>query len=65
MGNPLIILEILDRLLASASKYSAIMRQAAAEGRDVSEAELKQLQADDDAARDKLSALIAAKRLGG
>ncbi len=65
MGNALIVLELLDRLLASASRYSAVIRQAHAEGRDVSDADLKVLQGEDDAAKAKLDALIAAKKAGG
>lgn len=61
-ANILVILEIVDRLMTSASRYAAIARQAAAEGRDVSDDEIKALQGEDDAARATLDAAIAARR---
>jgi hypothetical protein len=61
-ANILAILEIVDRLLKSAGRYAAVARQAAAEGRDVSDAELEALKAEDDAAAASLAAAIAARR---
>ena len=60
-ANILAVLEIVDRLLTSAGRYAAIARQAAAEGRDVSPAELQALRGEDDAARATLEAAIAAR----
>lgn len=61
-ANLLLILEIVDRLLTSAGRYAALARQAAAEGRDISDDEVKAMQNLDDAAKDALDAAIAARR---
>lgn len=61
-NNIFAILSIIDKLLTSAGRYSAIARQAAAEGRDISDAELEALRKEDDAARATLEAAIAARR---
>lgn len=63
--NILLILEVIDRLLASAGKYSNLARKAASEGRDITPEELDALKAEDDSAKAELDALIAAKRSGG
>lgn len=53
-------LNLLDR----AAAYGALVSQAKAEGRDVSNAELDALAAEDDVARKELEAAIAKRRQG-
>ena len=53
-----LLLQYSDKIVA----MSGLMKKAASEGRDISDAELNGLFADDDAARDRLLALIAAAK---
>ena len=58
-------LQLLDGLLARAGTISNLIKQAQAEKRDVTEAELNSLAAADDAARHRLTQAIAAAQGGG
>jgi len=58
--NILSILEIIDTLIVKASDWSALIRTARAEGRDVTDAEILTLAGKDDAARAALDAAIKA-----
>jgi hypothetical protein len=53
-------LNLLDR----AAAYGALITQSRAEGRDISDAELDALAAEDDVARKELEAAIAKRRQG-
>ncbi len=61
MNNAAIILQMLITAGEQISKWSAIVAQAQAEGRDVSEAELDQASADYKTAHAQLDALLAGK----
>lgn len=66
--NPLNILLLLDTItagLARLGEIGSLIQKARDEGRDVTDAELDDLRAKDDAAKATLDALIAAKRAGG
>lgn len=54
-----VAIDVAFQLLDRAMAYMATVNKARAEGRDVSEAELSALAAEDDAARGKLVAAIA------
>lgn len=56
-----LLLGLLDR----AAQISSVIQTAQSQGRDVTEAELDQLVAQDDAARAKLDQAIAAARAAG
>lgn len=60
MGNALLVIEALTQALAGAQKMSALLQQAHAEGRDVTDAELAGLRTADDAAKAALDRAIAA-----
>lgn len=66
--NPANILILLDLAVAAANRISQIgslIQKARDEGRDVTDAELADLRAKDDAAKQALDDLIAAKKAGG
>lgn len=56
---------LLFGLLDRAAAYQALVTKARDEGRDVTDAELDALAAEDDNARDELEAAIAKRRAGG
>lgn len=60
MGNALLVIEALTQALANAQKLSALLQQAHAQGRDVTDAELAGLRSEDDAAKAALDQAIAA-----
>ncbi len=63
--NPLATISVLEgliRLGTQVQAYSALLAKARAEGRDITDAELQELRAQDDAARDAESAAIAAAK---
>lgn len=62
MPAVLLALQVLDQLLARAGTISALITKAQTEKRDITEAELDALAAEDDAARARLTAAIAAAR---
>jgi hypothetical protein len=57
--NVLVAIQLLHDLTQRASIVAAVLGQAHAEGRDVSDADLKSLQDSDDAAKVALNAKIA------
>lgn len=59
MGNALLVIEALTQALSNAQKLSALLQQAHAQGRDVTDAELAGLRSDDDAAKAALDQAIA------
>ena len=59
-GSILLILEVIDRLLGQAARYSALAKRAQSEGRDVSREELQTLQNEDDDQARKTQAAIDA-----
>jgi hypothetical protein len=62
MGNAAILVDLLLGLLDRANAIGALISKAKAEGRDVTDAELDALVAQDDAARAALVAAIAKAR---
>lgn len=60
MGNALLVIQALTEALASAQKLSALLQQAHAEGRDVTDADLAVLLREDDAAKAALDQAIQA-----
>ena len=62
MGNLLLALQAGDAILAMFQKYQETVGAAIREGRDLTDAELDGLVADDDAARAALAAQISAAR---
>ena len=64
MGTEVAITLLLG-LLDRAAAYGALISQAKAEGREVSEAELDALASEDDQARKDLKAAIAKRKAGG
>lgn len=58
MGNAAVLMNILLPLLQNANEITALLARAHSEGRDVTDAELTSLFADDDVARIKLEAAI-------
>jgi len=65
MANAAILINLLLGLLDRASTIGALFAKAQSEGRDITDAELDALVADDDAARAALDAAIAKARAGG
>ena len=62
MTNLLALTTLLLQYSDKIASMAKLMNTATAEGRDISDAELDALFADDDAARDRLLALIAAAK---
>lgn len=58
-------LTLLIALLSQANEIGRLIRQAQAEGRDITDAELDALAIEDDAARARLAAAIEAARAHG
>ena len=58
MGNTLLAVDLMIGLIDRAVAYSAVIQKARAENRDVTSAELDQLAAQDDVAREELRAAI-------
>lgn len=63
MGNVAILMQVLLPLLDRAGAISSLLQKAHGEGRDITDAELNGLFADDDAAKAHLDAAIAAARM--
>lgn len=63
--NILLLLDRATAALASIGAIGSLIQKARDEGRDVTDAELNDLRAKDDAAKAQLDALIAAKKAGG
>lgn len=61
--NILLALDTVSTLLARAGAWNTAVRDANQEGRDLNDAEMAQLRADDDAADQRLVAAIEAKKL--
>lgn len=64
MGNSVILINLLLGLLDRAGAISSLLKTAQTEGRDITEAELDQIVAGDDAARAALDAAIKAAKKG-
>ena len=62
MANIALLMNVLLPLLDRAGQITALLNKANGEGRDVTDAELTQLFADDDIARVNLEAAIKAAR---
>jgi hypothetical protein len=62
MGNVLILSELLLQWLDKAMQVSQLLKTAHAEGRGITDAEMAQLFADDDAARKQLQDTIDARK---
>lgn len=58
MENIALLIQLLTAFIGQADKIAKLLNGARAEGRDVSDAELTALFADDDLAKAKLQALI-------
>lgn len=61
MENAAILIELLLRVTAQAQAFAALLAKSRAEGRDVTDEELRGLLAADDAKRTELETLIASK----
>ena len=64
MGNAVVVGSIIAQLLQEALQYQATLNQANSENRDITDAELAQIQAQYDGDDQKLSADIAAASKG-
>lgn len=62
MGNALIATQLLIQALTQAQAFSAVLAKAHTEGRDVTDEELDELAAKDDAARLRLQQQIDADK---
>lgn len=62
LANILLALDAANALIARASAWNTAVRDASQEGRDLNDAEMAKLQADDDASDQRLVAAIAAKK---
>lgn len=62
MGNALLLLQVLSTIAAQSVKVTALLQQAATEGREITDAEIDGLFADDDAARAILQKHIEAAK---
>lgn len=56
--NALILLQLLNQLVAQAQSIGLLLSKAQSEGRDITQAELDMLFANDDEARARLQSLI-------
>jgi hypothetical protein len=65
MNNALLLIDMIFAGLDRIDRLKQLFGTARAEGRDVTDAELDALRAEDDAARDALAQLIASKRAAG
>ena len=62
LANILLALDAANALIARASAWNTAVRDASQEGRDLNDAEMAKLRADDDASDMRLVAAIAAKK---